>query len=171
MLPRLFDRVPGFPYNEDAMKWVYVEDIGQHVDQDVEIRGWVYNKRSSGKVPFLLIRDGTGIIQATLFSAQKDDPLFRQFDALTLESSVIVRGSVREEKRAPGGFELGIKELETIQIAQDYPIPPKDHRTPFLMEHRTLWLRSRKQHAVLQVRAEVIRAIRDFFDGRGVRLM
>jgi asparaginyl-tRNA synthetase len=153
------------------MQWVYVEDIGRHGGRDVEIRGWVYNKRSSGKVRFLLIRDGTGIVQATVFSAQKDDPLFRQFDALTLESSVIVRGSVREEKRAPGGFELAIKELETIQIAADYPITPKEHSTPFLMEHRHLWLRSRKQHAALQVRAEVIRAIRDFFDGRGFRLM
>jgi asparaginyl-tRNA synthetase len=153
------------------MKWVYVEDIGSHAGADIEVRGWVYNKRSSGKVRFLLVRDGTGIVQATLFSAQKDDPLFRRFDALTLESSVIVRGSVREEKRAPGGFELGIKELETIQIAEDYPITPKEHSTPFLMEHRHLWLRSRKQHAVLQVRAEVIRAIRDFFDGRGFRLM
>jgi len=153
------------------MKWVYVEDIGGHAGEDVEIRGWVYNKRSSGKVRFLLIRDGTGIIQATLFSSQKDDPLFQQFDVLTLESSVIVRGSVREEKRAPGGVELGIKELEAIQVAEDYPITPKEHSTPFLMEHRHLWLRSRKQHAVLQVRAEVIRAIRDFFDGRGFRLM
>ncbi|MBP1766115.1 MAG: asnS [Candidatus Aminicenantes bacterium] len=153
------------------MKWVYVEDIGHNIGQDVEIRGWVYNKRSSGKVRFLLIRDGTGIIQATVFSAQKDDPLFRQFDALTLESSVIVRGSVRDDERAPGGFELGIKEMETIQIAEEYPITPKEHSTPFLMEHRHLWLRSRKQHAVLQVRAEVIRAIRDFFDGRGFRLM
>jgi asparaginyl-tRNA synthetase len=153
------------------MEWVYIEDIGRHAEEDVEIRGWVYNKRSSGKVRFLLVRDGTGIIQATLFSADKDHPLFRQFDALTQESSVIIRGSVRGEKRAPGGYELSIKDMETIQVAQDYPISLKEHSTPFLMEHRHLWLRSRKQHAVLQVRAEVIKAIRDFFDGRGFRLM
>jgi asparaginyl-tRNA synthetase len=153
------------------MKWVYIEDTGKHVGEDVEIRGWVYNKRSSGKVRFLLIRDGTGIIQATLFRDVKDHPLFQQFDALTQESSVIVRGNVREEKRAPGGHELSIQDLETIQIALDYPITPKEHSTPFLMEHRHLWLRSRKQHALLQVRAELVKAIRDFFDGRGFRLM
>jgi asparaginyl-tRNA synthetase len=153
------------------MEWVYIEDIAGHGGESVEVRGWVYNKRSSGKVRFLLVRDGTGIVQGTVFSAEKDHPLFRQFDALTQESSVIVRGQVREEKRAPGGFELTIEDLETVQIAQDYPITPKEHSTPFLMEHRHLWLRSAKQHAILQVRAEVVRAIRDFFDGRGFRLM
>jgi len=166
-----FDRASGFPYNGKNMKWVYIEDIGRHAGGDVEIRGWVYNKRSSGKVRFLIVRDGTGILQATIFSSGKDHPLFRQFDALTQESSVVIRGTVQEEKRAPGGYELAIKDMETLQIAQDYPITPKEHSTPFLMEHRHLWLRSRKQHAILQVRAEVIRAIRDFFDGRGFRLM
>jgi asparaginyl-tRNA synthetase len=153
------------------MKWVYVEDIGQYLGQEVEIRGWVYNKRSSGKVRFLLIRDGTGIIQGTIFSPDKDFPLFKVFDELTQESSVIVRGRVREDRRAPGGYELEIKDVEVIQIAQDYPIAPKEHSVAFLMEHRHLWLRSQKQHAILQIRAETIRAIRDFFDGRGFRLM
>ncbi len=153
------------------MKWVYIEDIGQSCGDDVEVRGWVHKKRSSGKIRFLVIRDGTGILQATIFSSEKDHPHFREFDALTQESSVIVRGTVREEKRAPGGYELGVKDLETLQIAQDYPITPKEHSPAFLMNHRHLWLRSRKQHAVLQVRAEVIRAIRDFFDDRGFRLM
>ena len=153
------------------MKWIYVEDIAGHKDKDIEVRGWVYNKRSSGKVRFLLIRDGTGILQATIFSTDKDHPLFRTFDSLTQESSVIVRGHVREDKRAPGGYELTIHEIEVLQVAQDYPITPKEHSTPFLMEHRHLWLRSQKQHAVLRVRAEVIKAIRDFFDGRGFRLM
>lgn len=153
------------------MKWVYIEDISNYVGQDVEIRGWVYNKRSSGKVRFLLIRDGTGIIQGTIFSPDKDFPLFRIFDELTQESSLIVRGNVREDKRAPGGYELEIKEIEVIQIAQNYPIAPKEHSVAFLMEHRHLWLRSQKQHAILQIRAETIRAIRDFFDGRGFRLM
>jgi len=153
------------------MKWVYIEDIAAYKDQDVELRGWVYNTRSSGKIRFLLLRDGTGIMQCTIFSKDENDPLFGKFDALTQESSLIVRGRVREDKRAPGGFELGVQDLEIFQIAKDYPITPKEHSTPFLMEHRHLWLRSRKQHAVLQVRAEVIRAIRDFFDGRGFRLM
>jgi asparaginyl-tRNA synthetase len=153
------------------MKWIYVEDIAKYAGQDVEVRGWVYNKRSSGKVRFLLVRDGTGIVQSTLFGSDNDNPLFKAFDALTQESSVIVRGQVREDKRAPGGYELAPREIEVLQIAAEYPITPKEHGTPFLMEHRHLWLRSQKQHAVLQVRAEVIRAIRNFFDDRGFRLM
>jgi len=153
------------------MKWVYVEDIAAHKDQDVEIRGWVYNKTSMGKVRFILVRDGTGLIQATAFSKDENNPLFAAYDKLTQESSLIVRGHVREDKRAPGGYELSLAEIEIVQIAQDYPITPKEHSTPFLMEHRHLWLRSQKQHAVLRVRAEVIKAIRDFFDDRGFRLM
>lgn len=153
------------------MKWVYIEDISQHDGQEVEIRGWVYNKRSSGKVRFLLVRDGTGIIQGTVFHPDKDFPLFKVFDELTQESSVIVRGKVRQDRRAPGGYELEISDIEVLQIARDYPITPKEHSVPFLMEHRHLWLRSQKQHAILQVRSETVRAIRDFFDGRGFRLM
>jgi len=153
------------------MKWVYVEDIAAFKDQDVEVRGWVYNKRSSGKVRFLLVRDGTGILQTTVFSPDENHPLFAKFDALTQESSLIVRGRVREDKRAPGGFELTLSEVDILQIASDYPITPKEHSTPFLMEHRHLWLRSRKPHAVLRIRAEVVKAIRDFFDDRGFRLM
>ncbi len=153
------------------MEWIYIEDIANYRDREIEVRGWVYNKRSSGKVRFLIVRDGTGLLQATAFSADPDAPLFRTFDSLTQESSVIVRGRVREDKRAPGGYELTLREIEIVQIAEEYPITPKEHGTPFLMEHRHLWLRSQKQHAVLQVRAEVVKAIRNFFDGRGFRLM
>lgn len=153
------------------MRWTYIEDISNFKDKEVEIRGWVFNKRSSGKIRFLLIRDGTGLIQGTIFSSKKDDPLFKKFDTLTQESSLIVRGQVREDKRAPGGFELNIKDVEILQVADEYPITPKAHSTPFLMEHRHLWLRSQKQHAILQIRTELIKAIRDFFDGRGFRLL
>ncbi|HDZ25940.1 hypothetical protein LCGC14_0652860 [marine sediment metagenome] len=153
------------------MKWTYIEDISNFKDKEVEIRGWVFNKRSSGKVRFLLIRDGTGLIQGTIFSSKKDDPLFKKFDTLTQESSLIARGKVREDSRAPGGFELTIKDVEILQVADEYPITPKAHSTPFLMEHRHLWLRSQKQHAILQIRTELIKAIRDFFDDRGFRLM
>lgn len=153
------------------MKRVYVEDIASWKDQSVEIRGWVYNKRSSGKVRFLLVRDGTGIIQATISSPEKQSPLFELFDELTQESSVIIRGCVIEDQRAPGGYEISVTDLEKVHIAQDYPITPKEHSVPFLMENRHLWLRSRKQHAILQVRWEIVRAIRDFFDGRGFRLI
>ncbi|MGQ9577633.1 MAG: asparagine--tRNA ligase [Candidatus Aminicenantales bacterium] len=153
------------------MKRVYVEDIASWKDQSVEIRGWVYNKRSSGKVRFLLVRDGTGIIQATISSPEKQSPLFELFDELTQESSVIIRGRVIEDQRAPGGYEISVTDLEKVHIAQDYPISPKEHSVPFLMENRHLWLRSRKQHAILQVRWEIVRAIRDFFDSRGFRLI
>jgi len=165
------DLETAFFYNSRIMKWVYIEDIARHDGEAVEIRGWVYNKRSSGKIRFLLVRDGTGILQATIFSAEKDNPLFKKFDELTQESSLIVRGTIRAEGRAPGGYEMNVEEMNIVQVAGEYPITLKEHSTPFLMEHRHLWLRSRKQHAVLQVRAEVIKAIRDFFDGRGFRLM
>ena len=151
------------------MKWAYIEDIAGFKGQEVEIRGWVYNKRSGGKIRFLLIRDGTGLIQGTIYSSDKDHPLFQKFNQLSQESSLIVRGVVKEDKRAPGGYELGITDMEIIQIAPEYPITPKKHGIPFLMEHRHLWLRSQKQHAVLQIRAELIKAIRDFFDNRGFR--
>ncbi len=153
------------------MNWVYIEDIAGHLDREVEVRGWVYNKRSSGKVRFLIVRDGTGLLQATLFGEAKDQPLFETFDRLTQESSIVIRGRVRKDKRAPGGYEMTLTEIQVLQLAQEYPITPKEHSTPFLMSHRHLWLRSQKQHAILQVRAEVVRAIRDFFDSRKFRLM
>ena len=146
------------------MKWVYVEDLKDHVGEEVEIRGWVYNKRSSGRVRFLLVRDGTGIVQATAWSKEKDNPLFRTFDTLTQESSVIIRGKVKEERRAPGGYEIELKEIIPVQIAVDYPITPKEHGVGFLMAHRHLWLRSSRQHAIMRIRHEIIKAIRDFFD-------
>jgi len=153
------------------MKWAYIEDMAGFKDQEVEIRGWVYNKRSGGKIRFLLIRDGTGLIQGTIYSPDKDNPLFQKFDQLTQESSIIVRGVVKEDKRAPGGYELAISDMQIVQVAPEYPITPKEHGIPFLMEHRHLWLRSQKQHAILQIRAELIKAIRDFFDSRGFRNM
>ena len=153
------------------MDWVYIEDLKGRLNQDIEIRGWLYNKRSSGKIRFLLVRDGTGLLQGTIYSPDKDHPLFRTFDELTLESSLILRGQVREDQRAPGGLEMSISDIEVVQIAEEYPITPKEHGISFLMEHRHLWLRSRKQHAVLEVRTELIKAIRDFFDGRGFRNM
>ena len=151
------------------MKWIYIEDVADFIGQEIELRGWVYNKRSGGKVRFLLVRDGTGIIQGTLYSPEKDHPLFQKFDQLTQESSLIVQGVVKKDKRAPGGYELAITGMEIVQISPEYPITPKDHGIPFLMEHRHLWLRSKKQHAVLQIRVELIRAIRDFFDTRGFK--
>lgn len=147
--------------------WIYIENIGKHVGERVKLRGWVYNKRSSGKVRFLLIRDGTGLIQGVISSPNKDDPLFQKFDSLIQESSLIADGKVREERRAPGGYEIDIENIEIISISEDYPIALKEHGVAFLMENRHLWIRSLKQNAILRIRANIIRSIREFFDSRG----
>ena len=148
-------------------KWVYLEDISKHVDEDVLIKGWIYNKRDSGRIKFLVIRDGTGMIQATIWSKDPEFRLFKIFDELTQESSVKVTGKVKEDKRSPGGCELEISEIEVVQISGEYPISLKEHGTAFLMKNRHLWLRSKKQTAVLKVRATVVRAMRDFMDREG----
>jgi asparaginyl-tRNA synthetase len=148
-------------------KWVYIEDIGNHVGDEVLIKGWVYNKRDSGRIKFILVRDGSGIIQSTIWSKDPDYPLFKVFDQLTQESSLKVWGKVKEDKRAPGGYELEIRRIEIVQVAAEFPISKKEHGTGFLMENRHLWLRSSKQNAVLRVRAAIIKAIRDFMDRQG----
>jgi asparaginyl-tRNA synthetase len=150
---------------------VLISELSKHVGQVVELRGWVYNTRSSGKVKFLLLRDGSGFCQCVYFRGETTDSSLEDFEKLTQESSVMVTGLVREEKRSPGGYEISAKDLKIISIAQEYPITPKEHGTDFLMNNRHLWLRSKKQHAALRVRAEVIAAIRDFFDGRGFTLV
>ncbi len=141
--------------------------ISEFVSKEVEIRGWLYNKRSSGKIHFLLVRDGTGVIQAVVDRASAGDEVFALCERLTQESSIIVKGTVRKEGRAPGGYELLVSGLEVIQISDEYPITPKEHGVSFLMDHRHLWLRSSRQHSILLVRSTVERAIRDFFDSRG----
>lgn len=148
------------------MNFTYIEDIGKHVGEEVIIRGWLYNKRSSGKIHFLMIRDGTGIVQCVMTKDSVSSVVFNTYDELTQESSLEVRGEAREDKRAPGGYELELKDVRTVQIARDYPITPKEHRQPFLMKHRHLWLRSSRQHAILKIRDELIYAIRSFFHER-----
>ena len=149
---------------------VYISDLKDHVGKTVELKGWVYNHRSSGKIKFLLLRDGTGISQCVYFRGECSDAAFEVFEKLSQETSVKVTGVVREEKRSPGGFEISARDLEIIGGSVDYPISPKDHGPDFLMNNRHLWIRSKKQHALLRVRAEIIAAIRDFFDGRGFTL-
>ena len=146
---------------------IRIEDAPRHAGQDVEVRGWLYHKRSSGKIHFLLIRDGTGILQAVLARDDAAPAVFETADELTQESALMVRGTLREDGRAPGGVELSLRELTVVQRAQDYPITPKEHGVEFLMDHRHLWLRSRKQHALMRIRAEVIRGISDFLDAQG----
>ena len=149
----------------------YISDLKNYVGQKVELRGWAYQLRSSGKIKFLILRDGTGLCQCVFFKGECNAEVFDgKFEKLTQESSVRVIGTVREEKRSPGGYELGAEDLEIIHVANEYPITPKEHGTDFLMNHRHLWLRSKRQHAILRVRAEIVAAIRDFFDGRGFTL-
>jgi len=136
---------------------IRIEDAGAHVGQAVEIRGWLYHARSSGKIHFLQVRDGSGVMQCVM--ARQDVPAeaFAAAGTLAQESSVAVRGTVRADARAPGGYELSVAGLDVIQEAAPYPITPKEHGVEFLMDHRHLWLRSRRQHALMRIRAEVIR--------------
>jgi asparaginyl-tRNA synthetase len=139
-----------------------IERIGQYVGQEVLLKGWVYNIRSSGKIFFLLVRDGTGIIQCIVERSSAGEELFARAATLTQESSIEISGTVREDKRAPGGYEMSVTGLAVIQIAEDYPITPKEHGTDFLMDNRHLWLRSQRQHAIMKIRAGLIRFIRGF---------
>jgi len=153
------------------MSRVYIEDLQSHVGQSVTLRGWLYNKRSSGKIRFLVMRDGTGLVQGVLAKGSVPDDVFNTFDGLTQESSFSMTGVVRQEKRAPGGFEMDVTAVTIIQVAHEYPITPKEHGIDFLMDRRHLWLRSSRQHAILRVRHQVIRSIREFFDSRGFLLL
>ena len=155
----------------------YIEDAGKvnskHKESGatgapvVTVKGWVYNKRSSGKIKFLVLRDGTALMQGVLVKGECDDKSFEDFDKLTQESSVIATGELRQNPRNPEVFELGVRELKVVHVAEPYPISPKEHGVEFLMENRHLWVRSAKQHAALRVRWEIIKCIREFFDDRG----
>jgi asparaginyl-tRNA synthetase len=153
------------------MKRVYIEDLANHVGEEVTLRGWVYNKRSSGKIRFLIMRDGTGVVQGVMVKGAVSDEAFATFDHLTQESSLVMKGKVRKEDRAPGGHELDVSEVQILQVAKDYPITPKEHGVEFLMDRRHLWLRSSRQQAILRIRHQIIKSIRDFFDERGFLLM
>ncbi|RYL93314.1 asparagine--tRNA ligase [Sporolactobacillus sp. THM19-2] len=144
-----------------------VSEINQHVGEEVTIGAWLANKRSSGKIQFLELRDGTGYIQGVVLKNAVDDKSWEEAKELTQESSLYVSGTVREDKRAPSGFELTVSSIEIIQIAQDYPITNKEHGVEFLMDHRHLWLRSSRQHAILRIRNELIKATYDFFNNNG----
>jgi len=150
-----------------------IAEIGRHEGQSVTIRGWLYNLRESGKLLFPQFRDGSGIIQGVVPKNAVTPEVFEAIKTLTQESSVIVEGKVRADKRAPGGYELDVANVRVIQRVPEsapYPITPKEHGTDFLMEHRHLWVRSQRQAAILRVRAEIIKAARDFFDERGFTL-
>src|SRR5215475_4288840 len=150
-----------------------IAEIGKHDGQSVTIRGWLYNLRESGKLLFPIFRDGSGVIQGVVPKNAVAPETFDALKGLTQESSVIVEGKVRADKRAPGGYELDVSNVQVLQKVSEtdpYPITPKEHGVEFLMEHRHLWIRSQRQAAILRVRAEIIKAARDFFDERGFTL-
>ena len=150
---------------------VYVEDVAKHDGEEVTLRGWLYNRRSSGKLHFLLLRDGTGTIQCVVFVKDVPAELFERAGRLTQESALEVTGTVRADARSPLGYELAVRDVTLLSEAVDYPITPKEHGPAFLLDHRHLWLRSARQHAIMRVRSSVVRACRDYFDRRGFTLL
>ena len=153
------------------MERVYVSEIAKYEGQTVTLNGWLYNKRSSGKLHFLQLRDGTGTIQCVVFKGDVNQGVFELSGELTQESSISVTGTVRADKRSPIGYELGVTNLQLISLSEEYPITPKEHGVAYLMDHRHLWLRSSKQHAVLRIRSAVIKACRDYMDNHGFLLV
>lgn len=153
------------------METALIENISKYEGKEVQIKGWLYNKRSSGKLHFLQLRDGTGIIQAVIFKNDVTPEVFELADKITQESSIIVTGTVKADARSPIGFELSAKDLRLVQMAESYPITPKEHGIDYLMDYRHLWLRSKRQHAIMKIRHEIIKASRDYFDNNGFTLI
>jgi asparaginyl-tRNA synthetase len=153
------------------MQRILIRNLAEHIGQEITLKGWLFNKRSSGKIKFLILRDGTGYLQCVYFKGNVSDEIFETADKIGQESSIEVIGKVKSEPRAPGGFELDATGLKVISEAHDYPITPKEHGIEFLMDHRHLWLRSSRQVAILKIRHRIVKAIRDFFDGKGFTLM
>ena len=150
---------------------ISIDQISQYEGAEVMVKGWVRHRRSSGKLGFITVRDGSGDLQVIVSKAAVGEEQFALCGQLTQESSLVVKGRVRKDARAPGGYELDVSVLEVIQIAEPFPIQPKEHGVGFLMEHRHLWLRSNRQHAILRVRHDIIRTCRNFFDDRGFTLI
>lgn len=148
-------------------RWVRVEEIGAHEGEKVELRGWLARIRSSGKLHFLQVRDGSGMVQAIVTKAEVSEELFARLKKLGQESAIIVRGTVSRDERSKLGYELQAHDVEVVSEAEGYPITPKEHGTDFLMEHRHLWLRSRRQHAILRIRATIMKAMCDWLDEHG----
>ncbi len=145
----------------------YIEEIARHEGQQVTIRGWLHNRRSSGKIHFLIVRDGTGFIQAVVSKAAVGEEAFQKADHLSQETALTVTGTVRADTRAKGGYELDVQSFDIVAPSVDYPITPKEHGVDYLQDRRHLWIRAERQQAILRVRHEVINAIRDYFNARG----
>ena len=148
----------------------YISTLAEHVGEEVTLKGWLYNMRSSGKLLFPQLRDGTGIVQCVVVKSSVTPELWEALKPLGQESALIVTGRVREDARAPGGVEVDVTNAEVLQNAHDFPITPKEHGPEFLLDNRHLWLRSKKQHAILKVRHTVVKATRDFLDSDGFTL-
>src|SRR4029078_7999371 len=146
---------------------VYIEDIGKHEGEDVTIKGWLHNRRSSGTIYFLTVRDGSGFIQAVMSKAAVGEDAVKTADHLSQESSVTITGTAREDKRAPSGYEIDVKSFEVVGPSHDYPITQKEHGLDYLLDRRHLWIRTERQQAILRIRHEIINAVRDFFIDRG----
>jgi len=153
------------------MQKIHISELANYVGQTISLSGWLYNKRSSGKIRFVILRDGTGLLQCIVFKGNVSEDIFNLADRIGQESSIEITGKIKEEKRAPGGFEMDVTDLKLISEAHDYPITPKEHGIEFLMDIRHLWLRSSRQVAIMRVRHRIIKAVRDFFDNRGFTLM
>jgi asparaginyl-tRNA synthetase len=156
---------------DDSPRIVRITDFGRHVGELVHLQGWLHNKRSSGKLQFLTVRDGSGFAQVVVVKAAVPEASWQAAENMGQESSLELTGRVKEDKRAPGGYEVEATELTALQIAHDYPITPKEHGTAFLMENRHLWLRSQRQHAVIRVRHAVVKGVRDYLDDLGFTLV
>ncbi|NOU95349.1 asparagine--tRNA ligase [Paenibacillus sp. LMG 31456] len=154
-----------------SRKLSMIRDVDKHINETVTIGCWLHNKRSSGKIQFLQLRDGSGYIQGVVVKSDVTQEVWDAAAKLTQESSLYVTGTVREDTRSKGGFELNVTGVEIIQITSDYPITPKEHGVDYLMDHRHLWIRTPRQRAILVVRAQIIRAIQQFFDERGFQLV
>jgi len=146
---------------------IYIEDIRTHAGEDVTIKGWLHNRRSSGKIHFLMLRDGSGFIQAVMSKAAVGEELFKAADHLSQETSVIVTGTVRADTRAPSGYEIDVKTLDVVGPSHDFPITPKEHGVDYLLDRRHLWIRTERQQSILRVRHEIINAVREYLNSRG----
>ncbi len=154
----------------DGVMPVYIDDIARFEGQPVTLRGWLHKRRSSGKIHFLTVRDGTGFIQSVMSKAAVGEELFERADHLGQETSLVVEGTVRADERAPGGYEIDVAGLEVVGESHDYPITPKEHGVDYLLDRRHLWIRSPRQQAILRIRHAVVDAVRDFFNSRGFTL-
>ena len=150
---------------------IYIQDIGKYENQEITLKAWLYNKRSSGKLHFLQLRDGTAEIQGVIFKGNVSEEVFSLADKIPQETSVEITGTVKKHDRSKIGYEIDVKDLKIISLSNDYPITPKEHGTHFLMEHRHLWLRSLRQKAILRIRHRIIKSVRDFFDNHGFTLV